>query len=114
MNSRNNLTKLLIVSLLLGSAQFVLFPTPKAQAAVTIGTNTFTQGCVTFGQVVPQGQAVGGLQVGSFATQSDVKNRWPDGSIQFGIVKANITSAGNYPINSASASSGSINPTVPS
>src|SRR5258708_2124995 len=87
-------------------------PTEKAYAA-TIGTNTFTAGWATFGQVVPQGLATSGLQVGSFLTQTDVKNRWPDGSIRFAVVTANITTAGNYSITSTTASSGSFPPTVP-
>jgi hypothetical protein len=89
------------------------FQIKQVQAAAIIGTNTFTQGWATFGQAVPQGQAFGGLQVGSLATQTDVKNTWPDGSIKFAVVTAYIPAAGNYAIASSSASSGSFIPTIP-
>ncbi|OGE73590.1 MAG: hypothetical protein A3C49_00015 [Candidatus Doudnabacteria bacterium RIFCSPHIGHO2_02_FULL_42_25] len=105
----NHLTIILLLAIL--ASLFV--SVPKVSAA-TIGTNTFTTGWATFGQVVPQGVAFQGLQVGSFPTQTDVKNRWADGSIKFAIVTANITSAGSYAINTASTSSGLLTPSNPS
>src|SRR3990167_902994 len=96
----------------------IIFPgsflfSPKTVQAAIVVTNTFTQGWATFGQVVPQGVAFQGLQVGSFQTQTDVKNRWSDGSIRFAVVTANITSAGSYAINTAPTSAGSFTPTIP-
>src|SRR3989338_1553934 len=103
----------LTIILLLAIFASLFVSVPKVSAA-TIGTNTFTTGWATFGQVVPQGVAFQGLQVGSFPTQTDVKNRWADGSIKFAIVTANITSAGSYAINTASTSSGLLTPSNPS
>src|SRR5687768_6869340 len=57
-----------------------------AAVATEIGTVTLTPGWATFGQVVPQGAARDGLKVGAFDTQTDVKTRWPDGSIRFAVV----------------------------
>src|SRR5262249_61371922 len=68
----------------------------------------------TVGEALPEGQAAGALQIGALPTQTDVKNRWPDGSIKFAIVSANVPSAGNYPVTSAPAAGGSFAPVVPS
>src|SRR5262249_45079996 len=54
-----------------------------------------------------------GLQIGTLPTQTDVKNRWPDGSIKFAIVSANVQTAGNYPVTAATAATGSFTPVVP-
>jgi hypothetical protein len=51
-----------------------------------VATVQLTPGWVTFGQAVPQGKAVAGLQVQGVLTQTDVKTRWPDGSIRFAVV----------------------------
>ena len=51
---------------------------------------TFTKGWATFGLAVPAGAARSGLQVGTFPTQTDVKVRWPDGSIRFAVVSTKI------------------------
>jgi hypothetical protein len=84
------------------------------QAAVGIGAQgpalsrmAFTKGWATFGLALPAGAARGGLQVGSFPTQTDVKVRWPDGSIRFAIVSTKIPSGGTYPITPAPAPVGS-------
>ncbi|MDP3685470.1 MAG: hypothetical protein Q8R32_01415, partial [bacterium] len=42
-----------------------------------------TSGWATFGQALPQGAARDALQIGDLETQTDVKTRWPDGSIRF-------------------------------
>ncbi len=92
----------------IASAFFLLMFAASAQAASV----SLTPGWATFGQVLPQGQARSGLQVGSLPTQTDIKNLWPDGSIKFAVVTANIPSAGTYPITGGS-NSGSFSPTVP-
>ncbi len=79
-----------------------------------IATVALTTGWATFGEVVPQGLAPSGLQIGSLPTQTDVKTRWPDGSIRFAVVTAAISTAGNYAVSAAPASSGSFAPPVPS
>src|SRR4051812_17074044 len=84
----------------------VLIHPVAGQAAEVIGTNSFTTGWATFGQAVPPGKAVTALQVGSLPTQTDVKTRWPDNSIRFAIVTANIPSNGAYAITSGDANPG--------
>src|SRR4051812_7051914 len=69
-----------------------------ADAQTPIGTIGLTPGWATFGQAVPQGAAPSGLQVGSLLTQTDVKTRWPDGSIRFAVVSVNALATGNYAI----------------
>lgn len=63
-----------------------------------LATLTVTRGWATFGQVLPRGAARGGLRVGTLPTQTDVKNRWPDGSIRFAIVTAEIPSDATYDV----------------
>ncbi|MEO8682073.1 MAG: hypothetical protein ABI665_23705, partial [Vicinamibacterales bacterium] len=70
-----------------------------------------TPGWATFGQVVPQGVAFDGLQIGDLPTQTDVKNRWPDGSIRFAVVTTKVLAGGSYPMVSGPALSGGIAPT---
>jgi hypothetical protein len=53
------------------------------------------------------------LQIGSLPTQTDVKTRWPDGSVRFAVVTASVPAAGNYAIASAPPSAGSFAPQVP-
>lgn len=77
----------------------------EGESFATVG---LTAGWATFGQVVPQGIATGGLLVGTFPTQTDVKNRWPDGSIRFAIVSVNAPSSGNYPLYATSAAGGTL------
>ena len=79
----------------------------------TVATVGLTQGWATFGEAVPQGLAQSGLQVGSLLTQTDVKNRWPDGSIRFAIVTVNAPANARYPVSAAAASSGTFTPFVP-
>ena len=63
-----------------------------------------TEGWATFGQVLPRGAAREGLRVGNLPTQTDVKNRWSDGSIKFAVVTAQVAKAGTYAITSGPAS----------
>ena len=78
-----------------------------------IATVALTPGWATFGEVVPQGAAADALQVGSLATQTDVKTRWPDGSIRFAVVTASVPAAGTYAIAPAPAAGGTFAPQVP-
>jgi hypothetical protein len=94
----------------------MLLAATAAQAgaqATTIGTIGLTPGWATFGQALPEGVATGGLQVGSFPTQTDVKNRWPDGSIKFAIVTVFVPTSGNYLLKPAPAAPGSFTPALP-
>src|SRR5215471_10340068 len=79
-----------------------------------IATVGLTNGWATFGEVVPQGVATDGLQIGSLPTQTDVKTRWPDGSIRFAVVTASVPSTGNYAVTAAAAEPGSFAPQLPS
>jgi hypothetical protein len=83
----------------------------EAQAG-QVATVGLTPGWATFGQALPQG-AASGLQVGALATQTDVKNRWPDGSIRFAIVTVKATATGTFPITAAAPSSGTFAPALP-
>ncbi|MDR3339648.1 MAG: hypothetical protein LBT25_06090 [Candidatus Symbiothrix sp.] len=75
---------------------------------------TFTStGWATFGIVLPEGQATDGLAAGTFPTQTDVKNRWADGSIRYAILTAKVTAAGIYDIRETAASVGSFTPVAP-
>jgi hypothetical protein len=51
--------------------------------------------------VLPRGEATNGLQVGTLLTQTDVKSRWPGGSIKSAIVSAKIPADGHYAITAA-------------
>jgi hypothetical protein len=75
--------------------------------------NCTTAGWVTFGQVLPPGAAPGGLQLGDFETQTDVKTRWRDGSIRFAVVTARVTRPGAQKVKAAPPRGGSFIPTVP-
>jgi len=92
---------------------FALATAAGASAQSPIATVGLTPGWATFGQAVPQGAAPNGLQVGSLLTQTDVKTRWPDGSIRFAIVTVNVLTAGNYTITAAPIASGAFTPAVP-
>ena len=79
-----------------------------------LATYRLGPGWATFGLALPAGAARGAVSVGTLATQTDVKTRWPDGSIRFAIVTARVTSAGSYPIAPAPAVAGSARATWPS
>lgn len=87
----------------------------SSSAYAAIANHQFTSaGWITFGQVVPQGVAKDGLQLGNLPTQTDVKVKWPDGSIRFAVVTAKIPSAGTYELKSSSLNSGTFTPSTPS
>jgi hypothetical protein len=72
-----------------------------------------TAGWATFGQVLPRGAAKGALRLGDLETQTDVKTRWPDGSVRFAVLTAKVSRAGLYPLRPAAARAGAFEPTVP-
>jgi len=78
-----------------------------------IATVGLTAGWATFGQAVPPGGSTTSLKIGSLTTQTDVKSRWPDGSIKFAVVTANVPSAGSYAITAAPAPAGTLTPALP-
>jgi Domain of unknown function (DUF4082)/PASTA domain len=90
------------------------FASPFSGQTPAVATVGLTPGWATFGEAVPQGVATTGLQIGNLPTQTDIKNRWPDGSIRFAIVTANIPAAGQYAVTSAAPAAGSFTPTMPS
>lgn len=84
-------------------------PTPTVLANYLIG-----QGWATFGLALPQGSARGGVQVGTLATQTDVKTVWPDGSIRFAVVTAQSPAQAFYGITAGSPSQARFTPVWPS
>ena len=81
--------------------------------AQTLATINLTPGWATFGQALPQGAAPSGVRVGSLTTQTDVKNRWPDGSIRFAVVTVLVPTGGDYPLVAAPVSTGTFALTLP-
>src|SRR5262245_57080276 len=69
-----------------------------------------TAGWATFGQALPPGAAYDGLQIGTLQTQTDVKTRWPDGSIRFAVLSARVPLAGDYDVHAAAAEPGRFAP----
>jgi hypothetical protein len=78
----------------------------SAAAEPSLGRYSFSAGWATFGFVAPPGAVTSGVQVESLPTQTDVKTRWPDGSMRFGIITAKIPDAGSYDIFAAAPASG--------
>ena len=87
----------------------------RALAQTNFANLGLTQGWITFGQAVPQGVIPNGsaIQAGTLATQTDVKNRWADGSIRFAILTVNVPTSGTYPLHVASIPSGTMTPALP-
>jgi hypothetical protein len=65
-----------------------------------------TQGWATFGLALPAGVAREGLKAGSADTQTDVKTRWPDGSIRFCVVTTRVRKPGDYEVQASSRNPG--------
>jgi hypothetical protein len=74
-----------------------------AAAPPILARYTFTQGWATFGIALPEGAARRGIQIGSLPTQTDVKVRWPDGSIRFAVLSARIPAPGAQALTEAQA-----------
>jgi len=93
----------------------ILLATATALSAQTtpVATVGLTAGWATFGQGLPQGSSATSLKIGTLTTQTDVKSRWPDGSIKFAIVTANVPTAGSYGITAGPAPVGTLTPTLP-
>jgi hypothetical protein len=101
----------------IGSIALILIigvmPAPLvAQPISAIGNVGLTAGWATFGQAVPQGARLqlAGRQP---ADQTDVKSRWPDGSIRFAVVTVNSPASGTYALGPAAATAGTFTPTPP-
>lgn len=58
--------------------------------------------------MLPPGKALSGLQVGDLSTQTDVKNRWDDGSIRFAVVMALIPQPGAFPLREQGSARGAL------
>jgi hypothetical protein len=99
---------LIALFVLLGSSGSRMLAQP-----IAIARPSLTAGWATFGEALPPGQAIDGLQIGTLPTQTDVKSRWPDGSIKFAIVSASIPTAGSYAVTAASFPGGRFTPVVP-
>jgi hypothetical protein len=98
----------LALSAVCGSAQTVL------AADQTLATYTLSPGWATFGLALPQGAAPRAVQIGVLPTQTDVKVRWPDDSIRFAVVTANLGSkSGKYAITSGQPAPGILGPVLP-
>ena len=82
-------------------------------AAQTLATYQFGSGPITFGIALPQGAAPSGVRIGQLSTQTDVKTTWPDGSIRFAVVSAQIPSSGSYPITPSPVSTSTFTPAWP-
>ena len=70
----------------------------SVHSADTLATYHLGQGWATFGLVLPQGAARGGVGIGDLRTQTDVKTTWEDGSIRFAVVTAQVREAGTYAV----------------
>jgi PKD repeat protein len=82
----------------------------RDEGLANVGLST---GWATFGQALPQGVAQGALQIGDLVTQTDVKTTWPDGSIRYAIVSANVPANQVYDIHPGSPPPGTTVPTNP-
>jgi hypothetical protein len=91
----------LLVALCLAGAA-----TAAAQGQRPLAVYTLTQGWATFGLALPSGAAAGAVRVGALPTQTDVKVRWPNGSIRFAVVSVNVPRAGSYPVVADAADGG--------
>src|SRR5262245_22423955 len=100
----------LLALVLLTAATAQVQPAPADKPLATV---RLTSGWATFGLVFPQGTTRTSLQLGNLPTQTDVKTTWPDGSIRFAVVSANIPSAGDYAVHESAAKTGSFAPAVP-
>jgi len=81
-----------------------------AGAAETLATYRLEPGWATFGLALPQSAAANAVQIGTLETQTDVKVRWPNGSIRFAVVSALVPRSAAYAVTSASQGSGAFAP----
>ncbi|PYR38039.1 MAG: hypothetical protein DMF93_16805 [Acidobacteria bacterium] len=97
----------------LSVAMLAVFSARTANAETALARYSFTAGWATFGLALPQGAAADGVQIGSLPTQTDVKVRWPDGSIRFAVVSSKIPYAGSFAIQRSSSGVGALTAGVP-
>jgi hypothetical protein len=83
-------------------------------SAGPLATYKLGQGWATFGLALPQGAAPQSVAVGTLPTQTDIKTRWPDGSIRFVVVTTRVDTAGEYVIASAAGGAGRLRAQWPS
>jgi hypothetical protein len=102
-----------VISAVLASLALFMFGLASG-AEAAIATYRLTTGSATFGLALPRGVVQSGVTVGSLPTQTDVKTRWPDGSIRFAVVSVQVPSTGDYEVSAGSAATGSFSPTWPS
>lgn len=86
---------------------------PRLLPPGVLAQHSFTPGWATFGLALPQGAASDGVSVGRLATQTDVKTRWPDGSVRFCVVTAFVPTGGRQDIRPGVASVGTFLPRPP-
>jgi hypothetical protein len=102
------------VRALVAAAALALLAPALCDAAETpISRMTFTRGWATFGLALPPHAARTAVQVGTFPTQTDVKVRWPDGSIRFAVVTTKIAAPGSYLITASNATAGGATGAMP-
>jgi hypothetical protein len=100
--------RVLIFCVVFGSAEVV------AAGGEPLATYTLSSGWATFGLALPQGAAPTAVQIGTLPTQTDVKVRWPDDSIRFAVVSANVgAKSGSYAIAPAQPPQGIFVPMLP-
>jgi hypothetical protein len=85
----------------------------NAQSRGSFATVGLTSGWNTFGLALPEGAARNGLRVGTLVTQTDIKNRWPDGSIRFAVVTVRAAANGTFRITAGESSSATIATAIP-
>lgn len=89
-------------------------PAIVGAAGPPLATYTLGPGWATFGLALPPNAAAVAVQVGTLPTQTDVKVRWPNGSIRFAVVTAKVESkGGNYAVTSVPEGHGSFVPVLP-
>ncbi len=84
-----------------------------AQPSTPLANYRLGSGWATFGLALPAGAARDAVAVGALATQTDVKTRWPDGSIKFAVVTSRVTADGTYAITAGAAAAGRARPVWP-
>ncbi len=84
-----------------------------AQRPAPLANYRLGTGWATFGLALPQGAARDAVSVGTLATQTDVKTRWPDGSIKFAVVSSRVSADGAYAMTPSAAATGHAKPAWP-
>src|SRR3954469_2982365 len=106
-------TKCVVTLRALIATVIVIAGATSLSAQTTIASVALTAGWAPFGQGGPPGVATAALPVGSLSTQTDVKSRWPDGSIKFAIVTVKVPSSDSYAITASARPTGTFAPLLP-